>query len=266
MKRLFFLLMLVSMGMLSCTKEEPVEEVVDPLQPTSTQNGFAINYTATWCGYCGSWGAPLIHDLGTAAPKGAVMTIHASNDPMFLSGLYSSFTQDRTTGGGIPSFWVGDIKTSSNNSTSTMTSLLGSGPAKAGVDYTYSISGTTMTIKTKVKFFNPGEGMFYLNVYALEDGINGNSTAGAYKQSGTSQSYPNDDYKHDFVLRAAAVSENAYGELIATNPTDAKEVSKTYTITLQSSWKNPYPVVVVYKYDAAASVPQYKFINSLKKK
>ncbi len=241
----------------ACNKDEEEEA---QLAPTSTQNGFAINYTATWCGHCGNWGAPLIHDYATAAPNGAVLTAHGSNDPM-TNSYYGGFTADRTTGGGIPSFWVGDVKTTS---ATAMTDLLTKG-AEAGVDYSYSISGTSMTVKTKTKFFSPTAGAYYISVLVLEDGINGNSTSGQYKQSGTSNSYPNDDYKHDFVLRTAATA-GSYGELISTNPADAAEVTKDYTITIDAAWVNPYPVVIIWRYDATAQAPQYKFVNSLKKK
>lgn len=258
MKKLSLILLTFVLILGACKKDE---EETAGLEPTSTQNGFAINYTATWCGYCGDWGAPLIHKWGADASKAVVICSHASNDPMNNS-LYGEFSADRTTGGGIPSFWVGDTKTTDNNA---MIDLVGSGSAKAGVDYSYEVSGTTMTVKTKTKFFSPEAGEYYLSVLALEDGINGNSTAGQYTQSGVSNSYPNDDYHHDYVLRASA-SGSAYGTLIASNPANEAVVDKDYTITLDPSWKSPYAVVIIWKYDASASAPQYKYINALKKK
>ena len=116
-----------------------------------------------------------------------------------------------------------------------------------------------------MKFFSAGTGEYYMSVLVLEDGIDGSSSAGSYKQSGTSSSYPNDDYKHDFVLRASA-SGSAYGASIANNPASGTELEKTYTITLDASWKNPYAVCVIWRLDAGGSAPQYKFVNSLKKK
>ena len=261
MKKLTFILLAFVLIASACKKDETKEEEGAKLAPSATQNGFAINYTATWCGPCGDWGAPLIHKFATAAPNGAVLTAHASGDPMNNS-LFNSFKADRTTGGGIPSFWVGNEKTS--NSTA-MTSLLGSGSANAGVDYSYEISGTTMTIKTKTKFFAPTAKKYFLSVLVLEDGIDGSSSAGAYKQNGTGNSFPNDDYHHDFVLRKSSISGQAYGEEIASSPAKDSEVEKTYTITLDASWKNTYPVVIIWEQNSG-STPKYKFINSLKKK
>jgi thiol-disulfide isomerase/thioredoxin len=244
----------------ACKKDD---EVVDSLAPTSTQNGFAVEFTATWCGPCGDWGAPLIHKFGEEAPKGAVISCHASGDPMYDAALYGSFTADRTTGGGIPSFWVANEKTTNS---SAMTNLIATGTAKAGVDYSYEVSGTSMTVKTRTKFFSPDAGEYYISVLVLEDGINGNSTAGEYKQNGTTNSYPNDDFHHSYVLRASSVVGNAYGSLLVSNPASSAEIDKDFTITLDASWKNTYPVVIIWKYNAAASAPQYEYINSLKKK
>ncbi len=261
MKKLSLFLLAFILVFASCKKdEEETDDDVSTLAPTATQNGFAINYTATWCGYCGDWGAPLIHDYSDGAPNGAIIAAHAGGDPM-TNSLYASFTADRETGGGIPSFWVGDDKTTAGGA---MTSLIGSGSAAAGVDYSYEISGNTMTIKTKTKFFGSFTGEAYLSILVLEDGINGNSTAGQYEQGGVSSSYPNDDYKHDYVLRASSTS-SAYGEMISASVASGAEVEKTYTITLDASWKNPYPIAIIWDYKSG-SKPEYKFVNSLKKK
>jgi len=260
MKKFVLLLLLTTLTLNSCKKDKNSQK---PLSPTQEQKGFAINYTATWCGYCGSWGAPLIHDYSNDAPEGAIICTHASGDPMH-NNLYNSFKNDRTTNGGIPTHWVGDILTQSS---SAMTNLLSQVPV-AGVDYRYKINGNSIDIDTKVKFFENTQGDYYLSVLILEDGIEGNSSAGSYAQSGTSQSYPNDDYKHDFVLRASSVQGQAYGELIATAPSNNKVIEKSYSIDIDPTWSknNIYPVCIIWKYENTGQKPNFKFINSLKKK
>ena len=262
MKKLAFLLLAFVLVAAACNKDDSSndDDQGSSLNPTATQKGFAINYTATWCGHCGNWGAPLIHDYAKDAPNGVAICAHASGDPMNNS-LYNSFRQDRTTGGGIPSFWVGDQKTTDK---SAMKNLLASGNAVAGVDYSYTKEGNTIKVKAQVKFFGAGTGDYYLSVLVLEDGIDGSSTAGQYKQSGTSTSYPNDDYKHDFVLRASSINGNAYGELIASNPAKGFTVTKEYTISLDASWVNTYPVCIIWH--KGTGTPSYEFVNSLKKK
>jgi hypothetical protein len=232
------------------------------LVPDKTQNGFAINYTATWCTYCGDWGLPLIHDMATLAPNGAILAVHVSGDPM-TTGLYPSFGADRTTGGGIPSFWVGDIKTSNS---SDMFQLLYSGDADAGVDYSYSIENNIMTINTKTKFFIQKMAKYYLSIIIVEDGIDGSSNAPSdYIQQGTSNSYPNNDFTHDFVVRRGSIPSNAYGEIIAENPVYNDVVEKTYKIQLEDNWNNPYPVAIIWEYRPNNS-PIFHYVNSLKRK
>jgi hypothetical protein len=256
---LFFIITLISF--VSCKKEDEqsTENEEATLQPEQEQRGFAINYTAYWCSPCGNWGAPLIHDYAEDAPAGAIICAHAGNDPMYNYALFSSFTGDRTTGGGIPSFWVGDVETISSNA---MINLLNTTPV-AGVDYEYEVKDGKMNINVKVKFFEAGTGEYYLSVIVLEDGIPGGTSAPSnYQQSGTND--PN--YTHDFVLRTAATPNNAYGELIVNNPSANDEVDKSYSIDLDASWDDIYPVCIIWKKDSSNGRPYYKYINSLKKK
>jgi len=258
MKNLKLLLLLFSftLAITSCKKDKEDEEKT--LEPTQEQKGFAINYTATWCGPCGAWGAPLIHDYSEDAPNGAVICAHASNDPM-NNDLYYSFRADRTTGGGIPSFWVGDVKT---DASSAMTNLLNQPDPECGVDYSYKVEDGKITVKTKVKFFEAGQGEYYLSVIILEDGIPGGSSAPSnYQQNGAAS-----DYEHDFVLRASAEHGNAYGELIVTDPSSGKVIDGEYTIDLESSWDDVYAVCIVWRKDTSSGRPYYKYVNSLKKK
>jgi len=258
MKKLTLFLLAFVLIASACKKDEEEEET-NSLNPTAAQNGFAINYTATWCGPCGNWGAPRIHKFAEDGPKGAVITAHASGDPMHVAALYSSFSSDRAIGSGIPSFWAGDQSSAGDGA---MLALVGSGDAKAGVDLSFEVSGTTMTVKTLTKFFSPDAGDYYLSVLVLEDGIDGSATSGQYKQNGVANP---DTYKHDFVLRASSVSGSAYGEKIVSNPSNDTEVSKDYSITLDASWNSPYAVAIIWRIDATGT-PQYKYINAIKRK
>ncbi len=257
-KKILSIILLVYILLFAGCKKDEEDTKSSSLEPSATQYGFAINYTATWCTYCGQWGAELIHDYSNLAPNGAIISAHDAGDPM-TNSLYQSFKNDRTTTG-IPTFWVGDIKTQSDDE---MNTLMKSGDANAGVVYSYSISGNTMTINTKTEFFGDFTGEAYLSVLVLEDGINGNSAAGQYQQNGTLNSFPNNDYKHDFVLRKSSVSGNAFGEMITESPNLGLKVDKTYTITLDNNWINPYPVAIIWDYKSGDK-PEYKYINSFK--
>ncbi len=264
MKRnLIYVIILTVFFAASCKKEtvepDPPVPPVPTLQPKQEQWGLAINYTAKWCGPCGSWGAPLIHNLAGMG-KVVAVTNHASGDPMYNSTLYSQMTADRITEGGIPAFWVGDTKTSSSSSTSTMTQLLASTPI-AGIDMKTKRTDLSISIESQVKFFAAGTGDFYLSFWMLESGIDGSASAGSYAQNGTTD--PN--YTHDYVIRK---SEGAvYGEKILTDPASGKTYDKNFTMTIDASWtQEVYIVAVLWQFDPTGNPstknPKYKFINA----
>jgi hypothetical protein len=176
---------------------------------------------------------------------------------MFISSLYTSFDADRPTGGGIPSFWIGDQK---SNSVAYMETLLQETPS-AGIAIEFSKTNTSMTIRTKTKFFEMGSGKYFLSVLILEDGIDGSSSAGDYEQNGVLNP---STYSHDFVLRASSISNNAYGEEIATTPENGTIIEKDYVMPLNSNWgENIYPVAILWKVDLSDN-PTFNFVNAVK--
>lgn len=264
MKRnLILILSVIFLFAASCKKEtiepDPPVPPVPSLQPKQEQWGLAINYTAKWCSPCGSWGAPLIHNLSNQG-KVVAVTNHASGDPMYNAALYSQMTADRITEGGIPAFWVGDIKTTSSNSMSTMTQLKGQTPI-AGIDMKTKRTNLSISIESQVKFFAAGTGDYYLSFWMLESGIDGSASSGAYAQAGTSD--PN--YKHDYVIRKS--EGPVYGEKIITNPQSGAKYDKNFTMTIDAAWtQEVYIVAVLWQYDAngnpANKIPKYKYINA----
>ncbi|MHC1707652.1 MAG: Omp28-related outer membrane protein [Bacteroidales bacterium] len=213
-----------------------------------------LEYTATWCGPCGSYGAPQMHDIYNLGNVVGI-TAHADGDPMHNATLYSSFASARPTGGGIPSFWVGDV---SDGDVNDMQTLLQRVP-EAGVACTHSIVGNKMEVKALVEFFKNLSGDFYLSVYLLESGIDGSAGAGDHAQSGTNDP----EYKHDFVLRTAATPSNAYGEQVASGSvTEGTQIRKDYTIDINPLWNTEkvYAAVVLWKKDSGSGM--YEFINA----
>ena len=262
MKNLFLISFAVILTLAACKKDKDVPKDNTPvvtLNPQQVQWGLVINHTATWCGSCGDWGAPLLHQLAVmGSGKVVAVAVHCSGDPMYSSSLYSSVSTDRATGGGIPSFWIGDEKVSL---TSDMTNLLAKTPI-AGMDMKTTKNAGNFSVKAQVKFFAAGQGDFYLSFFILEDGINGNSTSGEYAQVGTSET----NYKHDFVLRAFN-SNNFYGEKIATNPAANAVVDKDFTFNFNNTaWTNKvYVAAAIWHYnpngDPYNYIPKYEYIN-----
>jgi hypothetical protein len=256
MKKYILILMAFSFILYACKKDDDAEETtVDELVPVQKQWGFVLNYTATWCFYCGQWGAPLVHEFEQAGDVVAI-SAHASDDPMYNQTLFNCFTSDRATGGGIPSFWVGNVQTTQM---SAMTTLLAQEPL-AAIAMQSSVDGDSLRIKTKTKFYIASEGHYYLAVLILEDGIDGSSSSGNYTQNGVSNP---ESYKHDFVLRASATTGNVYGIKIGIDPTSGTEILQDYVVKINDNWANYYPVAILWKADGNAS-PIYRYINSVK--
>jgi len=259
MKKILFALVAATLMFSGCNKEDDDKNGKDKgLQVKKEQWAFVLNYTATWCGPCGSSGAPVILACG-ATPRALAVKAHASNDPMHVASYYSQFGQQRPSGGGIPSFWVNDIKTTTGGTKSTMEDELKKMPV-AGLAIESTREGTNFKVKVKGQFFSAQAGEYFLSVFLLEDGIDGSASAGAYKQNGTSDPA----YKHNYVFRTAATTD-LYGESVLTSPAENAVFEKEYTIAVDPAWQmTVYPVAILWKKDTSGATPHYKFINAIK--
>lgn len=88
----------------------------------------------------------------------------------------------------------------------------------------------------------------------MEDGIDGSDSA----PQGYNQAGGGTEYTHNCVLRAEATETT--GQLIATDPSLNKTVSKSFTVNIETSWKDVYPVAVIWKYDSNATI-KYSYVN-----
>lgn len=252
--------MLLFTLLLSCTKDN--NDVAETIVYYD-QWALVINYTAASCYNCGSWGAPLAHDL-EKSDNVVVISVHSLSDPMYTP-MMLKFKKDRETGGEIPVFWVGDIKTTDEESTRTAVKILKTNHPLAGLVINDTIIDTIMYVSVRSTFSFDVKADFYLSVFLLEDGIDGSYSSGFYRQIGTLHTYPNDDYTHDFVLRSSSVGAEAYGEKIIKNPNKDQVVANEYIFSIGAFQKdNVYPVAVLWKYDPENEKPFYKFINATK--
>jgi len=244
--------------LLACKKDSD-ENSINGYQ----QWALVFNYTATWCSYCGIWGAPLMHDLN-ALSRVVPVSIHTNGDPMYTE-LMDDLASDRETGNSIPAFWIGDTKTNNQQESFDQVIALKAQLPVAGLNLSYEFEGNSIKVDVKTIFLKNLDGDFFLNIFLLEDGIDGSSSSGNYKQAGTSQSYPDDDYEHNFVLRTTQNEENVYGEQIISNPSSDETINKSYIINLNDNWEQQiYPVAVLWQYLPEGAKPHYIFINAIK--
>lgn len=256
MKKVLFSLIVITILFSACKKDDE-ENGEKGLVVKKEQWALALNYTATWCGPCGSWGAPLIMQLGSM-DKVLAVKAHASNDPMNNSAYYSSFTAERPSNG-IPSFWINDEKVTAQNAVNKVNEAIAL-PVHAGLAMEADRVGTQYNVKVKAEWFEAGAGSYYLSVFLLENGIDGSASAGAYSQNGVNDP----DYEHYYVFRTVA-TQNLYGEPLATDPAAEYSVEKEYTIDIDPTWTNDvYPVAVLWNYVGTGERPNYKFVNAIK--
>jgi hypothetical protein len=252
MKKLLFgliILLISSMVVVSCVDPvdpdpEPEPTPWDDLTPVTTQWGLVINYTANWCGPCGNWGVPL---MNTCVNKGHVIgiVVKASGDPQYNATMYNGFSNDRTTGGGIPAFWMGDTKTESEGALNT---LMTRNP-KAAVAMKHQIVGDSMIVYSSINTltgYTPGE--YYLAIVVQEDGLQ-------YSQQGITDP----EYKHKYISRTA-FNNMTYG--VPVTLTQGVKNNFRHAIYMNPAWvkANCYASVVLYQKEGVDK-PVFKFIN-----
>ncbi len=252
MKKLLFgliILLISSLVVVSCVDPvdpdpEPEPTPWDDLTPGTTQWGLVINYTADWCVYCGQWGVELL-DNCVALNHVVGIVVKADGDPNYNATIYNGFYNDRTTGGGIPAFWMGDTKSTNQGTLSTLMTRI----PKAGVAMKHQIVGDSMIVYTSINTltgYTPGE--YYLAVVVQEDGLQ-------YPQTGISDP----DFKHNFVSRKA-YNNMTYG--VPVTLTQGVKNNFRHAFYMNPAWvkANCYASVVLYQKDGVDK-PVYKFIN-----
>lgn len=234
----------------ACKKEVAEGEVTSV---SSLYRTVMFEYTATWCGPCGTYGYPEMHDLYNdfvvGSPKSSLVIMHPSDDlvddvPAGQEDLKDFFgfggTPDGAvgvTGGMYPDYNA--FKTKINQAHTTYP------VAKGGIGISHSLSGSTMTVNTKTVFFEDVSGTYNLAIYVVEDKIM-NDQAG---QTG--------EVEHVNTLRAIADGK-AFGTTVAVNPAKGTKVDGTYTITLPAETRNKdncKVVAVLWKMDPATGEP-----------
>jgi len=223
--------------------KEPEPDLWEGLNPVKTQWGLVINYTASWCVYCGQWGVSYMNNF---ISKGNVVGIacKASGDISYNSVIFNGFNGDRPTDG-YPTFWIGDTESTSSG---TLNTLMSRTPT-AAFAAKHEIKGDSLIVYAVLNTYSDlASGDYYLSVGVLEDGLH-------YGQAGISDP----DYRHKYVARKQ-YEDLAYGE--TTNIQANTTYKYRHAIKLESAWEksNCYATVVLYKKESGAK-PNYKFIN-----
>lgn len=266
MKKIFIALSFVFFLLVSnsCNKDDDTTPQ-QSLVPSKVQYAFMGELTSITCGICGGSGYNNFNTIKkNNSGKIIAIAVHCNApDSMSLNSFYSSYHSSRPSGGGIPSFHIGDKKVNNdvNELQSEVTSILSKTP-EAQVKFSNKIEGNKMSVTAKVKFFTAVTGDYYLSIYVCEHGIDGSPSAPqGFVQSGGSSTY-----KHNNVIRASNNNNQAYGEKINTSSSISANTIINYSCSLdiEPKWNknNLYVSAVIWKKNPDQSATcQYMFVN-----
>lgn len=245
MKKLLFLLLAAPFLLASCTKDEEENNQTQnsDIEVAQEQEAFVMLTTATWCGYCGSWGIPTFDGAyegqsGIDPDKVNGCALHYSgSDPMYHQ--MAKTMKDQFGIGGPPNLWI-EFDNSYNLQPSGWESAIVSRQDETnpscGIGFNVEKSGDDFTVDVKVEFFESLTGTYNLAIYVNESGIIAN-------QSGSSS-----NHNHKHVLRGEITADDPWGVEIFSG-SSPQEYTETFTFTADSNMDaaNLSFVAVVYE-------------------
>jgi hypothetical protein len=252
-----------------CKKKEDKLKKDDPAalaDPAQVQNAVVFYFGGSWCGVCGENGKPskdaIKSELGDRATiiSCQLNGTNNINDPM--NSPTANALKSPLKVFGIPSLVIGGANdvittvpynTMKTNAVSTANAAKDKAPI-AAINATFSLSGNTLAINSKTKFFADQTEEYYIAPYILESGLD-------YKQSNDQSANIN---VHDNVVRANAASK-ATGDLLSGNNKKDEVKTKAFTVTLNDTWKkeNIQVALVLWKKNTDGS---YTICNGFNKK
>lgn len=236
----------------NCKKKEdaPAGNTGDGFNVSKQSNPAYLYFGGTWCGPCGAYGKPTKEALhGVASNKNvAFVSFQVYNSDPFKTTIGET-TAANFGVTGVPTTFVGgnglinSFGFSSNNAANQstqqakITEIMGATPA-CNTQISASISGTSINVNYKTKFWDATTDSFFVNFIAIESGLN----ATQYLDASTNLNV------HDFVFRSQSGAA-FYGDLSNVGATKDQIVSKTATLSYNASWKkeNMEVIAIVWR-------------------
>jgi len=210
----------------------------------TVQEAFVGDITAQWCEWCGLWGIPTFENAVSAdSTRISAISIHASSSSdLFYNQTAQQFYNYWTAScpsaqifNGWPNLqsnWFNYQTNVSGFQNAVQSTTASSATPACGIGISQSISGTTMTIMTRTKFFTAqNAGQYNLAIYITEDKIPGSQNI--ENAAHTGMAYFNIIYNHILRMSVAGtdytgIQLNTGGGAINAN----QEFDKTFTATL----------------------------------
>ena len=249
------------------------------LSPVMIKNPLLLEETGTWCGWCPSGGTVTMKQMLLKYPSVVGIAIHI-NDALSASYPLSD-TLDKifiNTLGGVPNFNVDDQESNIPDNIDTLIKYEQSKTPVASVGHHWIKNNTSYTIQARLKFGAAASGNFYINTYALQDGIAAAGAslfqhdyaniltqvaspgpadttkwvaneAGYTTSQGTTDYWfkPGNIYYHDHIITSSADGTNLpWGQNINQTSFNANDsLDFNFTITSNSSWTKSIEIITI---------------------
>ncbi len=218
MKKLSILLSAVAITAMvfsGCKKTAKNDGETAWFEPENKQRSLMLDFTATWCTYCGSWGHPTFNAAETSAGDAALpfaiqgssselsaIQYKPNNDTPYYARHLSDFSNNLNgiTVGGYPTLCVNNKSGYGSGSQATMVNDINAFNAKApvaNINFGITKNANGFTAKTTTKFFQAASGEFFITMFITQNNIiHQQNVAGTY--------VPN--YTHNNIIRAWPIS------------------------------------------------------------
>lgn len=232
-------------------------KAVTALSSYATGRVLIEDYTATWCQYCPA--ANTVINTLSSNSRVVVASFHNSDMYSFTNGenyMESYYSGSISTPGAIVNRGeMGTYTINSNHPTwsSDVTGRIGISPVDFQLDFDIDNDTRTLdyTVTTNFKYAMSGD--YYLNVYVLENNIQG------------SQTNATNPYTHQHVVRTMLGGIDGIGGVIPETPVLNTDYIYQNTYIIPSTWNIDQIEVIAYVYEKN-NLNQTAVLNAASKK
>ncbi len=226
--------------------------------PSSQKRALMGDFTATWCPYCGSWGAPEFEEaIGLSGANAIALSIHNTDEMTTTeSTALTDYYSAEGIVGGFPTLYVWNQSSFSDGGAGAgaVTTEISASSAEAGAVASFADNGSSITISVSGQIFTDVTGDYFVAAYLMENGL-------VYPQQIDGQPTDN-NWVHNHIIRATS-NGSCWGEqFIFGTGVNGQVFTKTYQVIKAPTWKpeNMYCVAIIWKYDLATD--KYTYVNA----